>query len=137
MREYGFSQTRILSQKDKMVDFVLMRESTGQWKPVFSHILCSVFHTLWCFKEFKMGTLARMGQLPLLLPKTTFNTPENIRKPYRFNYDFKEDKRRWYCKKTCFLILPNIIRERLYYDLQNFHLIGLKPLQNLLNLFWY
>ena len=69
MREYGFSLTRILSYKDniydfvqslhkicentsfhwpvfslikdKIVDFVLIRENMSQWKPVFSHILCS------------------------------------------------------------------------------------------------
>ena len=33
MREYGFSL---------IVDFVLIRENTSQWTPVFSHILCSV-----------------------------------------------------------------------------------------------
>ena len=36
MREYGFSLTRILPYKDKIYDFVLIREN-----PVFSHILCS------------------------------------------------------------------------------------------------
>ena len=41
MREYGFSLTRILPDKDKIYDFVLIRESTAQWKPVFSHIICS------------------------------------------------------------------------------------------------
>ena len=41
MREYEFSLTHILPYKDKVVDFVLIRENTGQWKPVFSHILCS------------------------------------------------------------------------------------------------
>ena len=34
MRKYVFSQTRI-------VDSILMREKTGQEKPVFSHILCN------------------------------------------------------------------------------------------------
>ena len=42
MQEYGFSLTRILPYRDKIYDFVLMWENTGQWKPVFSHILCSV-----------------------------------------------------------------------------------------------
>ena len=41
MREYGFSLTRIFLYKDTIYDFVLIRENTGQWKPVFSHILCS------------------------------------------------------------------------------------------------
>ena len=39
--EYGFSQTHIFVDKDKMVDSVLIRENTGQKKPVFSHILRS------------------------------------------------------------------------------------------------
>ena len=39
MREYGFSVTRILPYKDKLVDFVLIRENTGHLKPAFSHIL--------------------------------------------------------------------------------------------------
>ena len=30
MREYGFSQNRILSYKDKIVDFVITRENTSQ-----------------------------------------------------------------------------------------------------------
>ena len=41
MQGYGFSMTRILPYKDKIYNFVLTRENTGQWKPVFSHILCS------------------------------------------------------------------------------------------------
>ena len=46
MREYGFSLTRILPYKDKIVDFVLIRENKGQWKPVFSYTLYSVHD--WC-----------------------------------------------------------------------------------------
>ena len=34
MREYGFWLNRILLYKDKIVDFVHMRENTGHWKPV-------------------------------------------------------------------------------------------------------
>ena len=41
MREYGLSLTRILAYKDKIYHSVLLRENTGQWKPVFLHILCS------------------------------------------------------------------------------------------------
>ena len=41
MREYGFSLTRIHPYKDKIYDSVLIQENTGQWKPVFSHILRS------------------------------------------------------------------------------------------------
>ena len=41
MREYGFSVTCILPYNDTVYDFVLIRENTGHWKPVFLHILCS------------------------------------------------------------------------------------------------
>ena len=46
MREYGFSVTRILPYKDKIVDFVLIRENTGHSKPVFLHILCSEYFSV-------------------------------------------------------------------------------------------
>ena len=42
MRKYVFSLTRILPYNDRIYDSVLIRKNTGQWKPVFSHILCSV-----------------------------------------------------------------------------------------------
>ena len=42
MREYGFSPVHILPCKDKIFDFFHIQENTGQWKPAFSHILCSV-----------------------------------------------------------------------------------------------
>ena len=40
MREYGFSLNNILPYKNKIYDFVLIRENTVQWKPVFSHVQC-------------------------------------------------------------------------------------------------
>ena len=40
MREYEFSLIRILPYEDRIVNSVLIRENTGQWKPAFSHILC-------------------------------------------------------------------------------------------------
>ena len=46
MREYGFSLSRILPHKDKIVDSVLIRENTAQRKPVFSQILCNNVCTL-------------------------------------------------------------------------------------------
>ena len=49
MREYGFSLKCILPYDDRVYDYVLLRENTGQRKPVFSHILRSVFA---CFKTF-------------------------------------------------------------------------------------
>ena len=42
MQKYEFSLTCILPHKDRIYDSVIIRENTGQWKPVFSHILCSV-----------------------------------------------------------------------------------------------
>ena len=42
MLGYMFSVTRILHYKDRIVDFVLIRENMDQWKHAFSHILCSV-----------------------------------------------------------------------------------------------
>ena len=41
MPENGFSVTRILPYKDKIVDFVFIRENTCHWKLAFSHILCN------------------------------------------------------------------------------------------------
>ena len=41
MREYGISLTRILPYKNKTYDSVYKRKNSGQWKPVFSQILCS------------------------------------------------------------------------------------------------
>ena len=35
MQEYEFSPTRIFPYKDKIVDFVLIRENTGQKNPYF------------------------------------------------------------------------------------------------------
>ena len=46
MREYGFSLTLILPYIDKIINFVLIRENTRQWKPVLSHILCSITYLL-------------------------------------------------------------------------------------------
>ena len=40
MQEYGFSLTRILPYRDRIYNSILILENTGQWKPVFSHILC-------------------------------------------------------------------------------------------------
>ena len=41
MREYGFSLTRSLPYKNRIVDSVLLQENMGQGKTIFSHILCS------------------------------------------------------------------------------------------------
>ena len=41
MQEYGFSLTRILPYKDRILDSDLKWENTGQWKPEFSHVICS------------------------------------------------------------------------------------------------
>ena len=39
MQEYGFLLTGILLYKARNVESVLIPDNTGQWKPVFSHIL--------------------------------------------------------------------------------------------------
>ena len=46
MPEYGFSLTRIFLYKDRIYNYVLIREDTGQRKPVFWNILCSENLTL-------------------------------------------------------------------------------------------
>ena len=43
MREYGFSLTCILPYIDRIVDSVFIRENTGQWKSIFSHIWCTEY----------------------------------------------------------------------------------------------
>ena len=48
MQEYGFSLIYILQNKDRIYDFVLIRENTGQRKRVFLHFLCSGWLTLSC-----------------------------------------------------------------------------------------
>ena len=46
MPEYRFSLTRIFPYKDKIYDYVLIREDTGQRKPVFWNNSCSENLTL-------------------------------------------------------------------------------------------
>ena len=41
MPEYGFSLNRIFPYKDRIYDYVLIREDTGQRKPVFWNFLRS------------------------------------------------------------------------------------------------
>ena len=43
MRENGFSLTCILPYKERIGDSVLIPENTGQWKPVFLHLLYSAY----------------------------------------------------------------------------------------------
>ena len=45
MREYGSSLTRILPYKDRIADSAFIGENTGQRKPLFLYILCSVCST--------------------------------------------------------------------------------------------
>ena len=40
MREYWAFLTLVFPYKDRIEDYVLVRENTGQRKLVFSHILC-------------------------------------------------------------------------------------------------
>ena len=41
MREYEFLLTRLVLYKDRIVDFVFIQESKGQWKP-YSRIFYAV-----------------------------------------------------------------------------------------------
>ena len=47
MRECRFSLSRVLSGKDRIVDYVGIRENTGHWKPVFSHVQWLAYFSLW------------------------------------------------------------------------------------------
>ena len=50
MAEYGFSLTRIFPYQDRIVDYVLKKERTGQGKPVFTQRRCNtniLAHLLW------------------------------------------------------------------------------------------
>ena len=38
-----YARIRVFTDPHSPADSVLMRESTGQWKPVFWHILCSEY----------------------------------------------------------------------------------------------
>ena len=67
MREYGFSQARILRHKGRIYDSVLIRrKNTGLWKPVFSHILCSfsVLRFSWK-KEISLTKTGEKGLMTL------------------------------------------------------------------------
>ena len=85
MREYGFSLTRILPNKDKIYDFILIRENMGQLKPVLSHILCSsVFH-LWYTQTSKSILKPLDGQCREKI--NLLNTERKCKTPYteKFN----------------------------------------------------
>ena len=45
MREYVFSLIHTLPYKDRIFDFVLILENTGQWKPVFSNISADKYNS--------------------------------------------------------------------------------------------
>ena len=60
MREYGFSLTYVLPYKNRIYESVLIRENTGLWKPVFSHILCSVRNWVSTSKTCKAVTAQKM-----------------------------------------------------------------------------
>ena len=81
MQEYGFSLTRTLSYKARSVDSVPIPDNTGQWKPVFSHILgCNPFSPL---RNMFLCTLTHYS--PVLL----FYTPWKHQKTFRFSDVFR------------------------------------------------
>ena len=67
MREYGFPLTRILPYKNKIED---IRENTGQWKPVFSHILCSAAYLIW--SRFRMMSYHLKNWIKLLINRSPY-----------------------------------------------------------------
>ena len=60
MRKCGFLLTYSLLYKDRIYDFVLIRENVGQGKPVFSHILCSG-------SEKQMSEITKNGRRKIFL----------------------------------------------------------------------
>ena len=91
MREYGFSVTFILPYNDTIYDFVLIRENTGHWKPVFLHILCNELSSnffLAILKTKNTGTGNGMRGMFTMIPENLlegsgecsyFRIPENAR----------------------------------------------------------
>ena len=81
MREYGFSLTCILPYKDRIYNYVLIRENTGQWTPVFSHILCSnklyIFHTHSCVIIIIISLISPL--LELIDGKFWINTTQKMK----------------------------------------------------------
>ena len=76
MCEYQFSLTRILPYRDRVLDSVFIRENKGQWKPVFSHILCSEKKMCYC-KSVSMKRCFLIYLLLYLL-KLIFSRKTNV-----------------------------------------------------------
>ena len=59
MREYRFSLTRVFLYKDRIYDFVLIQENTGQWKPIYAAMINQKIETVankygvYVYKELK------------------------------------------------------------------------------------
>ena len=51
-----YVKIRVFNDLYSPADFVLIRENTGQWKPVFSHILCSRKQQITLPKSYMRGT---------------------------------------------------------------------------------
>ena len=101
MREYGFSLSRILPYKDRNYDSFLIRKNMGQWKPLFSHLLCTLnkqeahfrlmflFYTSWkqqtfpiAFRGNRKGKLFQnvfnYSKMYLFEPNLQKQIPQNI-----------------------------------------------------------
>ena len=74
MPEYGFLLNCIFPYKDRTVDSVLIRENTGQWKPVFSHILCSVIKQLFWYSCFCYETSRQLGNTRTVIQRVLWKT---------------------------------------------------------------
>ena len=49
MRKYTFSLTGILPYKNRIYDYVFVQKNTGQWKLLFSRIICIVVKLKVCY----------------------------------------------------------------------------------------
>ena len=103
MREYGFSVTCVLPYNDTIYDFVLIRENTGHWKPVFLHILCSELSSnffFWLFLKPRIqeqgtecGECEERGECSLWFREISWRVPGNAL-ILRFRGMFKKMKRK-------------------------------------------
>ena len=118
MREYGFSVTFILPYNDTIYDFVLIRENTGHWKPVFLHILCNELSSnfFWLFLKpgiqeqgTECGECEERGECSLRFRGISWRVPGNAlilgfrrmleKIPRNVPKDSGECSRRWKEKK--------------------------------------
>ena len=110
MRECGFSLISIFPYKDRIYNSVLIRENTGQWKPVFLHILCNGFLMK---TETVMATLVTSPQHSYGWRNTRYQIPDR----YRFRQDsilfpfrFLENEPSWATNRIPTQFLPCYVK---------------------------